>query len=412
MATQFAVDLVFKSQTQQLDEVVNKIQKFERDLAKLKGLDPFQPLEDSANGAGQAVDRLKGKASGAATVLKSLAGAFAGLAIGNKLRGAFLDAASLDATNTRAKNLTQTYGQLAGIQGAAAQAATKFQVSNNQSLSDLVDLGSRLGAQGASLKDLQNIYEGFNTLLVKNKIETAQAAGAQLQLNQALGAGKLNGQEYVAIADSAPQLLDEVAKVLKVNRTELKDLAADGKISSQVLIQALTNIRTQGAADLESALKGPAGEMKRLEKATSDFSVAVGQELIPAVTPLLKEGTKLLQLFGQLPGPVRTAAVAIAALGSAALIAAPAVSSLVTMLAGTAVAGALAAAGPWAAAAAGIAALGKAVYDNNDTFKNFVYYKTTNNSISFNRINKCYCKVHEREHASVGFCLQYTIYKT
>jgi tape measure domain-containing protein len=375
LATQFAVDLVFKSQTQQLDQVVNKIAKFERDLAKLKGADPFQGVEDSANGAGQAVDRLKGKAGGAAGALRSLAGAFAGLAIGNKLRGSFLDAANLDATNTRAKNLVQSYGQLAGIQDVAAKAATKFQISNNQSLSDLVDLGNRLGSQGTSLKDLQNIYEGFNTLLVKNKIETSQAAAAQLQLNQALGSGRLAGEEFNAISESAPQLLDEVAKILKRNRGELKQLAADGEISSQVLIQALTNIRDQGAADLESALQGPAGELKRFEKAMSDFSVTVGQELLPAITPLLQEATKLLQLFGQLPGPVKTTAVAFAALGAAALVVAPAISAVVQALMalkGLGIASALIAAGPWVAAAAGVAALGKALYDTNQTFRNFV----------------------------------------
>jgi hypothetical protein len=66
LATQFAVDLVFKSQTQQLDQVANKIKSFERELAKIKGSDPFQSVEDSARQAGQEIDRTKSKADAAA----------------------------------------------------------------------------------------------------------------------------------------------------------------------------------------------------------------------------------------------------------------------------------------------------------------------------------------------------------
>ena len=82
MATQFAVDLVFKSQTQQLDQVVSKIQKFERDLAKLKGADPFQGVENSARGAGQAVDGMGKKAKVATGAVNGLGSALRGLAIG------------------------------------------------------------------------------------------------------------------------------------------------------------------------------------------------------------------------------------------------------------------------------------------------------------------------------------------
>jgi tape measure domain-containing protein len=400
MASQYGVAVEFSAKTRELDAAVSKLKGVDAVASKLQGKlgSTGREFQTAANGmryyidaigkarkengqfvstaeaAAAGIKRQGAAAQGAAGAIRGLASAFAGLSIGNKLRGAFMDAANLDATNARAKNLTQTYGQLAGIQAVATKSAAKFQISNEQSLSDLVDLGNRLGAQGTSLKDIQNIYEGFNTLLIKNKVGAQQASAAQLQLNQALGSGRLAGEEFNAISESAPQLLDEVARILKKSRGELKQLASDGEISSQVLIQALTNIRTQGAGDLESALSGPAGEMRRFNKALSDFSVTVGQELLPAVTPLLKAGTELLKLFGTLPGPVKTAAVGMTALGAAALVAAPAIGTVVSALAalnGAAIGGALLAAGPWLAAAAGIAALGKALYDTNDDFRNF-----------------------------------------
>jgi tape measure domain-containing protein len=242
----------------------------------------------------------------------------------------FIDASDLESANTRIDNLVKNFSQFTGIQDLATQSAQKFRLSQVEALSALTDLGNRLGGTGASLKDIENIFEGFNTLLVNNKVEAQQAASAQLQLNQALGSGRLAGEEFNAINEATPQLLDEVARVLGVQRGELKKLASDGKISSQVLIQALTNIRTQGAADLEGAFSGSFGALRNFNVALKEFSTTVGQELLPVITPLLKEATKLLKLFGELPEPVRKAAVGITLVGTAAVFAIP----LITATAG------------------------------------------------------------------------------
>ena len=92
-----------------------------------------------------------------------------------------------------------------------------------------------------------------------------------MQLNQALGSGRLAGEEFNSINEATPQLLDEVANVLGVARGELKQLAADGKITSQVLIQALTNIKTEGADNLANALDTPAGKLRQFDAAVKDF---------------------------------------------------------------------------------------------------------------------------------------------
>ena len=312
----------------------------------------------------------------------------AGLAIGDQLRRAFGSAAQLSGTEQRINSVTKKYTQFIGIQKSAEQAAKAFAVSQQQALSDFSDLASRLGSSGTSLKELENIYGGFNTLLLQNAVGAQQAASAQLQLNQALGSGRLAGEEFNAINEATPQLLDEVAKILQVSRGELKKLASDGKISSQVLIQALTNIKTQGADVLADSLETPAGKLRQFEAAVKDFQVAVGKELLPAITPLIQELTKLLKVFSELPEPVKTALVALAGLAATAAVLGP----LFGVIGGTAKAlgasllslgaGGSAAAGslslltkalvilkgamialPWVALAAGLAALGKMTYD-------------------------------------------------
>ena len=249
--------------------------------------------------------------------IKRLQSVLGGLAVGDQLRRAFGAAADFSATTQRLENLTKQYTQLAGIQELAAASAQKFGISTAQASADLADLGSRLGSSGANLKDLNDIYEGFNTLLAVNAVNSQQAASAQLQLNQALGSGRLAGEEFNAINEATPQLLDEVAKVLGVARGELKQLASDGEISSQVLIEALRNVAEDGGDALADFFKTPAGQLKLFDKAIQDFQVTVGQQLLPVFTPIVESLSTLLQLFGQLPGPVKATAVAVTALGAA-----------------------------------------------------------------------------------------------
>ena len=284
-----------------------------------------------------------------------LGGALAGAGVGAGLTKSFFDASELQNADARVKILGQTYNQLAGIQEAATRSSEKFLISNVDAIKAYVDLGNRLGSQGATIADIENIYEGLNTVLVTNKATAQEAASATLQLNQALGAGKLAGEEYKAINEATPQVITEVAKVLGVARGEVKKLASEGAVNSQVLLQALTNLRKEGADGLKEGLSGAFAAQREFTKALKEFSQVVGTELLPVITPLLKKLSELLKLFGQLPGPIKQVAIGIAAVGAVAGPAAIAIGGLGKALAFISGAGLLAAA-PWLALAAGIGA--------------------------------------------------------
>ena len=292
-------------------------------VVRVKGESGLTRLQKGLKGVDSSLDKTESKIRRFEGSVAKLGRTLAGLAIGDQLRRAFGAAAELSGTEQRITNVTKKYAQFAGIQNSAAQAAKTFAISQQQALSDFSDLASRLGATGASLKDLENIYGGFNTLLLENAVGAQQAAAAQLQLNQALGSGRLAGEEFNSINETTPQLLDEVANVLGVARGELKQLASDGLISSQVLIQALTNIKTNGVDALAASLDTPAGKLRQFDAAIKNFQVTVGEELLPVITPLIVEMTKLLKAFGELPGPVKTAAVGLTALLAAATVLGP-----------------------------------------------------------------------------------------
>ena len=363
-----AVDIVVKANTSALSKLDRGLKgsqdKIDKLATKLNGDIPrgLKTAGSAGATAGRKIQQGFTSAGNAAAKFgKSLSGLRAqllGLGVGAGLTKSFLAASDLETAQTRVQNLGRTYTQLAGIQETALKSAEKFRISNVEAINSYVDLGNRLGEQGASVQDLQNVFEGLNTVFAINKTSAQEAASAQLQLNQALGSGRLAGEEFNAINEATPQVISEVARVLGVARGEVKKLASEGQVSSQVLIQALTNIRATGASQLEGAFDGSFGALKEFNKAIEEFSQAVGTELLPAITPIIKGATELLEKFGQLPKPVRTAAVAITAIGVAAIAAAPAIAVLAK--GATALLSALGVA-KLGAAAAGVGKLGLAV---------------------------------------------------
>ena len=68
----------------------------------------------------------------------------------------------------------------------------------------------------------------------------ASADAALVQFGQALASGVLRGEEFNSIAEQAPGLLKAIANGLDTNVGSLRGMAAEGKITADVLVKSLT----------------------------------------------------------------------------------------------------------------------------------------------------------------------------
>ena len=84
---------------------------------------------------------------------------------------------------------------------------------------------------------------GFMELINKQfKIAGTSAAGidaAMLQLTQAMGAGALRGEELNSVLEQAPIIVKNIAKYMGVPVGQIKDLASEGKITADVVKNAM-----------------------------------------------------------------------------------------------------------------------------------------------------------------------------
>ena len=333
-----------------LRQVQQATQALSAQFDKLKA--GSQTAANSVVAFGRNLDQSTQKLRQQTATIQGLIGAYAGF---RTLKGAVTAGVELETAEKRAQLLTQRFGQLSGIQQVAAQSADKFRIAQSDTLTALIDLGNRLGPQGASLAEIKDIYEGFNTVLAINKVSTQEAASAQLQLNQALGSGRLAGEEFRAVNEATPQVIDAIAKVLGVARGEVKQLAAEGAVTAPVLIQALRDIKDKGANELEKSFDSASGRLRAFQKAQTELAQAIGLQLLPAFTPLITAVTELIRKFASLPGPAKAVTAGVVGITAALVALGPVITGAIGLIKALGVA-TLLAAGPWVALAAGITA--------------------------------------------------------
>lgn len=96
------------------------------------------------------------------------------------------------------------------------------------------------GEYGYSQKQVLQFVEATNNAMRVGGVGAQEQAAALFQLSQALGSGRLQGDEFRSISEAAPILLDTLAEHLGKTRKEILAMASDGKLTSDVIVEAVT----------------------------------------------------------------------------------------------------------------------------------------------------------------------------
>ena len=275
--------------SKKVDQALKKNQKSARDVEAAfqrmgrNGIRSFRDLESNAARLGRSMGGLRGGIVKAAV-------AFAGF------KSVQTGIARLE-SERRIQLLGKRFGEVAGLQNAAAQAAKKFKLSQTEANQSLANAFARLRPLGVSLEDITSTFGGFRTAAVLGGATAAEASAAFTQLSQALGSGALRGDEFRSIAEQAPLVLQAISDETGIAAGKLKEYAAQGLLTSDIVIKALKRIESDGAESLAQALNGPAAKIKEFQNAVEDAQVAATESAIPAITDAISElGTVIRQL--------------------------------------------------------------------------------------------------------------------
>ena len=251
-------------------------------------------LKVDARNATRALNGVQNQTTRLQKSFSGLKASIAGLGIGLIARQAVNTSANFEKLNVRLGLLTKSSGTFAKSQKNAADAQKAFGLSATEALEGITDITARLAPLGVGVDDIKSTFFGFNTAAKLAGASTIEASNAFRQLAQALGSGRLQGDEFRSISEQIPTLLGPIADELGVTVGQLKKFASEGKLTSAVVLRALKKIETEGSASLkELVANDPTQIFKNLSNATEDLSRAIGEKLRPAVEPTVKALTDL-----------------------------------------------------------------------------------------------------------------------
>ncbi len=335
-------------------------------------------LRVDASGATRALQGVQNRTNALERSFGGLKAAIGGVGLGLLARQAVRTSINFDKLNLRLGLLTKATGDFSAAQKIATDAQNLFGLSATEALEGVTNITARLKPLGVSLEDIRTTFIGFNTAAKLGGANAQEASNAFRQLAQALGSGRLAGDEFRSVSEQIPLILKPLADELDVDVGKLKELAAQGKLTSDVVIRALRQLGKQGGEDLKAILENdPTQVFKNLSNEAENLSRAVGEQLTPAILPVIRALTELTKASVEF---VNSPIAKTAAIFAAIAFAAKGVSVLLPILAAGLIK--VAAAGgvltialnalPFAAIAVGIGAVTTALIKNITEQKKFI----------------------------------------
>lgn len=222
-----------------------------------------------------------------ATAGKAIVAAFSFSALTGAIRGIATAADSYKLMNARLKLATSSQEEF----NTAQTELRRIAVDTRTQLEPLATLYQRISRPlkeaGRSQKDILAVTEAVATSFRVSGASAQEAENGVIQFAQALGAGALRGDEFNSVAEQAPRLMQALADSLNVPIGSLKEMAAQGLLTADVVTSALVEQLAVLRTEAESLPETVGGAMTAL---SDRWSEAVGQAnvqpLIDAINSL------------------------------------------------------------------------------------------------------------------------------
>ena len=138
------------------------------------------------------------------------------------------------------------------LQNKIFASAQRSRASYTATADTVAKLSLNAGDAFGSNDETIQFAENLNKLFVIAGTEQASVASASLQLTQALGSGVLRGEEFNAVFEAAPNIMQTVADYMDVPIGKLRGMAQEGQITADVVKNALIASTGEINAQFES----------------------------------------------------------------------------------------------------------------------------------------------------------------
>ena len=228
------------------------------------------------------------------------------VAAGRTLGGMIAGAASLQSLKTigainsewldmssRLRRVTADEGEFLGVTERLGQVADATWTGMNETVESFLSMQGPLADMGYTMDEQVDFVAALNNALVVSGAKKEVAASVQNALNKAMAGGVLRGENLNTVIEKGGYIAELLAKELGVNVSELRALGAQGKITGEVMYNALGGNFKMIAKEAE-AMPGTFDDaMGRVHEAI--VGAFRDKELMEPVTDSLLELSKTLR---------------------------------------------------------------------------------------------------------------------
>ena len=189
----------------------------------------------------------------------------------------------LTMTQARLNNINDGLQTTAELQNLIFQAAQRSRGSYAGMMQTVASLKAQTGDTFSSVREAIAFTELLNKQFKIAGADATAIASTMYNLTQALSTGVLRGQDLNIVMSNAPQIAQRIAKAMGVSVGELKELASQGQVTSNIVKRAMLDSADDINKQFEDMPKtfGDIGqEIKNI--ATREFQ-PIGQMLSEAI---------------------------------------------------------------------------------------------------------------------------------
>lgn len=212
------------------------------------------------------------------TNVKGVAAAVAGAFAADSLLGF---AQSLVPVADAASELEARLRLAVGESGNLDAALQSVRASANETGAEINSIGELYGRVASSTAELgysqervADLTATINRSFSVSGTSAQAASGAITQLAQAFASGALRGDEFNSVNEAAPRLMQALADGLGVARGELRAMAEQGKLTTEVVLGALESQRDAIQRDFEQL---PDTIGRATQKLANEWQVFIGE---------------------------------------------------------------------------------------------------------------------------------------
>lgn len=249
------------------------VDKYYRIIVDSKGAERnVKDFDGSMRTAGRGADQLS------ATVKKMAAAISA--AISARQIVAYADA--WEETQGKIRQVVKSEQDLIDVTEDLMRASNATRSSYESTVSLFTQLARSSDELGVSQERIIGVTKTVNNLFVASGADATSASNAIRQLSQGLAAGALRGDEFNSVAEQAPLIMRAISQETGKTVGELRDFAAEGMITSELLIRSLENYEQQ-AEDAAKAMGQTFGQSLVIARNNAIAFVGASEQITTAV---------------------------------------------------------------------------------------------------------------------------------